>query len=306
MADTLTFKLIDKKLRTDSVKLFTDAKNFVNTGAVREIQLPVSELMPGNQKLILEIKLKKGKLKRREVALFVVSDIKPGKYVPEVLETLPHDTSAFVQGLLLHDGLLYESTGLKGRSRLRILDPETGECLKDEHTDPKLFNEGIAFLGDTLYMLTWKDSLMLRFDASLNFLHKQAFFSEGWGLMSRDSALYFTNGTNEIIRFDPVTNLFSDTLRVVDDKGPVYYLNEMELIDGKIWTNIYGMDKIAVIDLYSGKVTGIIDASKLIDRKRFPDAGVMNGIAYDREKKIVYLTGKNWPFIKVCSVRFGD
>jgi glutamine cyclotransferase len=306
MADTLTFKLTDKKCQTDSVKLFSDAESYVNSGVVRDIRLPVSELMPGNQRLVLEIKLKKGKRKRREVALFVVSDIKPGKYVPEVLETLPHDTSAFVQGLLLHDGLLYESTGLKGRSRLRILDPETGECLKDKHTGLKLFNEGIAFVGDTLYMLTWKDSLMLKFDADLNELGSHKFKSEGWGMLSHNDTLYFTNGTNEIIRYDPVKNMFLDTLRAADNKGPVYYLNELEWIDGMIWANIYGKDSIVIIDPVSGKVKGVLNGKGLIDRKKYPEAGVMNGIAYDPVEKSVYLTGKNWPFIKVCLVRFDD
>ena len=306
MADTLVFKVIDKKGKVGHVELRGATNTIVKTKGAAGISLPVSKLNPGDQKVILNVDLKNGKRIRRECELFVVSDVVPERYKPEVVRTLPHDTSAFVQGLLVHDGMLYESTGLKGRSRLRILDLQSGKCIKDKHTGPELFNEGIAFAGDTLYMLTWKDSVILKFDAGLNELSRHNFNSEGWGLLSHNDTLYFTNGTNEIIRYDPVKNMFPDTLRVVDDKGPVYYLNEPEWIEGMIWANIYGKESIAIIDPVSGKVKGVLNGRDLIDRKKYPEAGVMNGIALDPATNMVYLTGKNWPFIKVCLIRFDD
>jgi len=306
MADTLIVKLSDKKQKIDSVVLRTGNKTLLKGKLESLITLPVSDLRPGNGKLEIEVRLKKGKVVKRECDIMVVSDIIPDEIKLDVIKILPHDTSAFVQGLLYREGMLYESDGLKGRSRLRIIDAKTGNCLKDEFTDPELFNEGIAFVRDTLYMLTWKDSLLLRFDQDLNLLSQVPFRSEGWGLLSHDDCLFLSNGTNEIIKYDPVRNVFSDTLRVADNKGPVYYLNELEWIEGMIWANIYGKESIAIIDPVSGKVKGVLNGRNLIDRKKYPEAGVMNGIALDPATNMVYLTGKNWPFIKVCRVRFED
>jgi len=95
-------------------------------------------------------------------------------------------------------------------------------------------------------------------------------------------------------------------LFVINEKGPVYYINEMEWIEGNIYANIYGSDDVVVIDAETGKVIAVIQAGELIDRKEYPEAGVMNGIAYDKESKRIFLTGKNWPFIKVCSLHFDD
>jgi len=306
MADTLTFKIGDRKAVVDSVMLKAGHGVLRESGFKSEIRLPVSELHPGNNLVTLELKLKNGRIIRRERDLFVVSDIVPDTFSLEVLRTLPHDTSAFVQGLVMHDLMLYESAGLKGRSRLRIIDPVSGECVKDVKTDPALFNEGIAFIGDTLFMLTWKDSLMLRYDEDLNEKSRHVFSSEGWGLYSRNDTLCFSNGTNKIVRYYPVTGSAPDTLFVINEKGPVYYINEMEWIEGNIYANIYGSDDVVVIDAETGKVIAVIQAGELIDRKEYPEAGVMNGIAYDKESKRIFLTGKNWPFIKVCSLHFDD
>ncbi len=306
MADTVSFKVSDRKDVVDSVILESENAVLHKSDFTSLVKIPASELNPGNNIISLSLKLKKGKRVVRKKDLFIVSDIIPDKHKVEVITTLPHDTSAFVQGLVMHKGFLYESTGLKGRSRLRIIDPETGKCIKDRRTDPELFNEAIAFLNDTLYMITWKDSVIMTFDKDLNELGEKPFASEGWGMFSHNDTLYFSNGTNEIIKFDPYTNKFTDTLRVVNEEGPVNYINEMEWVNGLIWANIYGLDNIVVIDPYSAKVIAVIQTEKLINRSKYPEAGVMNGIAYDKEKKRVFLTGKNWPFIKVISSDFAD
>jgi len=230
----------------------------------------------------------------------------PKKFHIQVIEIIPHDSSAFTQGLAYHKGLLYESTGIKSKSRLRLINPDDGNCIKDYTTDTKLFNEGITIVNDTIYQLTWKDSVMIVRNLDFSVIRKVRFISEGWGLCSNSGMLYFSDGSNKIIKMNPSSMSHIDTLRVVDNKSPMYYINEMEWIDGYIWANIYGKDKIAVIDSDSGKVIAIIYVTDLIDRKQYPKAGVMNGIAYDPVSGRVFLTGKNWPFIKVCSSNFKD
>jgi len=306
IADTISFKINDRKGIVDSVILRSENAVLHKSKYVPWVKLPAAELHPGNNLTTISLKLKKGKPVMRRKDLFVVSDIIPEKYKLKVIITLPHDTSAFVQGLEMHRGLLYESTGLKGKSRLRIIDPGTGKCIRDKRTDPELFNEGIAFVHDTLYMITWKDSVIMTFDEYLNEIGKKTFISEGWGMFSHNDTIYFSNGTNEIIKFDPFTEKFLDTLRVVNEKGPVNYINEMEWVNGKIWANVYGLDNIIVIDPYTGKVFAVIETEKIINRYKYPKAGVMNGIAYDKEKNRVFLTGKNWPFIKVFLSYFAD
>ncbi len=302
MKDTICFKAVDRKGVVDSVILRAENKVLHKSKFIPLVSLPVSGLKPGSNSVTLSLKLKKGKQVVRTKDMFVVSDIIPAKYKLKLLKELPHDTSVFVQGLVMYKGLIYESGGLKGKSRLRIINPENGKCIRDRKTGPGLFNEGVAFVHDTLFMITWKDSVFLMFDENLNELGRKSFNSEGWGMFSHNDTLYISNGTNEIIKFDPVTGSFADTLRVVNDKGPVNYINEMEWVNGTIWVNIYGKDDIVMIDPVNGKVIAIISPENIIDRSRFPKAGVMNGIAYDKETNRVYLTGKNWPFIKVFSL----
>ncbi len=306
MADTVTVTVMTKRELPDSLILRSGGQILHKSGFMPAIEFPVSRLCPGNSRVSFELILKNGRRKEYKERFFVVSDIKPRNHELKVIETLPHDTSVFVQGLTMHRGLLYESAGLKGRSRLRIIDPATGECVKDVKTDPDLFNEGIAFVKDTLYMITWKDSVILMFDEELHEISRKYFHSEGWGLFSHDDILYFSNGTNQIIRYDPANDLSSDTLLVVNEKGPLFFINETEWIDGSIWANVYGSDSIMVIDPFSGKVTDVIGEGKLLSRKKYPEAGILNGIAYDKEHRRVYLTGKNWPFIKVCNSYFDD
>ena len=306
MADTVTVTVKSGRELPDSLMLRSEGQILQKSSFTPAIKFPVSILRPGNNLVSFELILNNGKRKEYKEHFFVVSDVKPRVHELKVIETLPHDTSAFVQGFVMHKGMLYESTGLMGRSRLRIIDPVSGKCVKDIKTDPELFNEGIAFVKDTLYLITWKDSLMLMFDEELNELGRRSFPSEGWGMFSHEDTLYFSNGKNEIIRFDTLNDAFQDTLFVVNDKGPLFFINEMEWINGDIWANVYGRDTIVIIDPAGGKVTDVINAGNLLDRKKYPLAGVLNGIAYDKEHRRVYLTGKNWPFIKVCRSDFDD
>jgi len=306
LSDTLFFKVKDKKQKIDSAFIISNnnvIRATLNTG---RYSILATEFYPGANILTITTVLKSGKEIEKESSLFVISDIVPKDYLIHEINELPHDTSAFTQGLVYHKGLLYESTGIKSKSRLRLINPKNGKCIKDTATDANLFNEGITIVNDTLYQLTWKDSLMIIRHLDFSIVKKVSLPAEGWGLCSNNGMLYLSDGSNRIIKMNPNTLDFVDTIRVVDNNGPVYYINEMEWIENHIWANIYGKDKIAVINPVSGKVIATVGIVNLIDRKVYTKAGVMNGIAYDYDLKKVYLTGKNWPFIKVCNSYFGE
>ena len=304
LSDTINFKVRDKKQKIDSVFFISNNSLIRANYSAGKYSVLATEFYPGTNILTITTVLKSGKKIEKESSLFIVSDIVPKDYLILEIDELPHDTSAFTQGLVYHKGLLYESTGIKGKSRLRLINPKNGECIKDTTTEANLFNEGITIINDTLYQLTWKDSMIISRNLDFSKIRRVSLPAEGWGLCSNNGMLYFSDGSNKIIKMNPHTQGFIDTIRVVDNNGPVYYINEMEWIDNHIWANIYGKDMIAVINPKSGRVIATLHIANLIDRKRYNKAGVMNGIAYDSVSKKVFLTGKNWPFIKVCQPYF--
>ncbi len=305
LTDTVFIKVRDSKQKIDSIYVISNSKVLKGNLNEGSYSLLASEFYPGANKLTIHTVLKSGRKRDKDSSLFIISDIIPREYHIHANTTLPHDTSAFTQGLTYNKGLLYESTGIKGKSRLRLINPQNGICIRDNATDIKLFNEDISIINDTIYQLTWKDSVMIVRNLDFSIIRKVNFPSEGWGLCSNSRMLYFSDGTNKIIKFNPHSMEFTDTIRVIDNLGAVYYINEMEWIDRHIWANIYGKDKIAVINPTSGKVISTFTITGLLDRKQYPMAGVMNGIAYDSVSGMVFLTGKNWPFIKVCNSYFG-
>ena len=306
LSDTLVITVKDKKDRMDSLSLFSQYGVFSGYYDKGKLYIACDRILPGYNDLFLNAYLNNGRIVKRDFRVFIVSDIIPEKYKFKEVMTLPHDTASFTQGLLFRNGMLFESTGLKGKSELKLIDADNGNVIRSKHTDRNLFNEGISLIGDTLYQLTWKDSVMIVYDTLFNEKYRFSIPVEGWGMFSLNDILYISDGSNKIMQFDPVTRTFTDTIWVSDDKGPVRAINEMEWVKGKIWVNIYGKDKVYVIDPGSGKVESVISGDELIDRKKYPFAGVMNGIAYDPDNGYIYLTGKNWPYFKVCSLDFGE
>ena len=232
----------------------------------------------------------------------------PGEFVelePQVLNTYPHDSNAFTQGLLLHDGLFYESTGLRGRSSLRKVEPETGEVAEQISIPQPYFAEGLALVDDKLIQLTWEAEEA--FVYNLNFERTGTFnyTGEGWGLCYDGENLYMSDGSATIDRRDPETFEVLEEVKVRLRGAPVVLLNELECVDDSIYANVWQTDSIVRIDKGSGQVTGRIDASGLLtdeERANLGSGGVLNGIAYNAEDETFYLTGKLWP--KVFEVNF--
>jgi glutamine cyclotransferase len=218
----------------------------------------------------------------------------------KVVRSYPHDTQAFTEGLLYRDGVLYESTGLNGKSSIRKVDLATGKVLQSKDIPPQYFGEGLAAWGDTLVGLTWQTQTGFVFDLKTFELKSQfAYPGEGWGLTHNGKELIMSDGTSTLRFLDPKTFLEVRRVKVTADGIAVDQLNELEMVEGEIYANIWHTNTIARIDPANGKITGWIDFSKL-----YPDAGkgynsenVMNGIAYDAEKKRLFVTGKLWPKI---------
>lgn len=236
------------------------------------------------------------------------SNSNPGPILPETLYvntigTLPHDTSAFTQGFEIHDGILWESTGLFGYSTLRKLDPSNGSILETYPLPDTLFAEGITIVNDKIYQLTWLSGLVLEWDIQNPVLHvSNTIETEGWGICSVSSSTVVTSNGSSTLSFRDITSF--DTLRTINvniDGSPVNHLNELEYAGGYIYANRYYSDYIYRIDPATGNVTALIDTSSLLSGSNRINAGVLNGIAWDPERKAFLLTGKNWPTIFIVT-----
>lgn len=217
-------------------------------------------------------------------------------YGYQVVRTFPHDPQAFTQGLVFLDGALYEGTGLNGRSSIRKVKLENGEVLQIQKIDAQYFGEGIAAWGDTLVQLTWQGGIGFVYDRA-TFQRRKTFTyrGEGWGLAHDGTRLAMSDGTNVIRFLDPATLAETGRVEVRDGAEPVARLNELEFVKGELFANVWQTERIARIDPKSGKVTGWIDLSGLLDPRLARDVDVMNGIAYDAKGDRLFVTGKLWP-----------
>lgn len=214
----------------------------------------------------------------------------------EVVETYPHARDAFTQGLVYHDGRLYESTGLVGRSSLRQVELRSGRVLRRANVDPPRFAEGLALVGDRLWQLTWHAGRALVWDeAGFEHLSTRRYEGEGWGLCFDGEHLVMSDGSEHLAFRDPETFDVNRRVRVTKVGRPVRRLNELECVDGHVYANVWQADDIVRIDPESGRVTAVIDASGLLPPEDAAEADVLNGIAYVPERDTFLLTGKRWP-----------
>lgn len=221
-------------------------------------------------------------------------------YDVRIVQSYPHDTDAFTQGLFIADGVLFESTGLVGRSALFKRELETGAVLAKRDLPSSVFGEGATLLGDHIYSLTWR--------AGVGFVHARDDFSqirrfrydgEGWGLTTDGARLIMSDGTSELRVFDPATFNQIGAIRVALNDAPATGLNELEWVEGEIWANVFEQDVVFRIDPHSGAVTGVIDIAPLFPatQRANPQTDVANGIAFGAATGRLFLTGKNWPFL---------
>jgi glutaminyl-peptide cyclotransferase len=214
----------------------------------------------------------------------------------EVIGRRPHDPTAFTQGLAMVEGRLYESTGLRGESTLREVDPLTGVVVRSVPLDDRYFGEGIAVVDDRLIQLTWQEHTALVYGLSdLEQIGTFTYDTEGWGLCDDGTRLVMSDGTSGLYFRDRSTFELLGTVTVTDAGAPVEQLNELECVDGQVYANVRPTDSIVRIDPASGIVTAVIDASGLLTEEEAVDVDILNGIAYDSEAGTFLLTGKLWP-----------
>ena len=219
----------------------------------------------------------------------------PKRYKVEVVKEYSHDTGAYTQGLFFHDAQLYESTGQYGGSSMRKVDLESGRVLRKLDFSRKYFAEGSVILGDNLYILTWTNNVAFVYDAStLAYKQTYSYPREGWGLTTDGKQLIASDGSSNLYFMDKNLKV-TKTLPVKMNGRPVRSLNELEWIDGKIWSNVYTSDVILIIDPSSGEVEATVDCTGLLPAKlRDRRTDVLNGIAYNSGDGKIYLTGKYW------------
>lgn len=221
------------------------------------------------------------------------------EYTFKIIRDYPHDPAAFTQGLVYHDGFLYEGTGLNGQSQLRRVRLETGEVLQHMDLPDEYFGEGIAIVKNKVIQLTWRSHIGFVYNlADFKLLRQFSYPGEGWGLTSRDNELFMSDGTADIRVLDATTFKEKRRFTVRDGAAPIDQLNELEFVEGELFANIWQTDRIARISPQTGKVMGWIDLTGLLSPiYRRQDGAVLNGIAYDSTHKRLFVTGKLWPKI---------
>ncbi len=221
----------------------------------------------------------------------------------EVVETYPHDPNAYTQGLVYEGGKLFESTGGHGSSELRRVNPATGSIEESVSLSEDLFGEGIAIVGDEIFQVTWKNGIAIVYDKhTLQEKRRHAYSGEGWGLAYDGQHLILSDGTSQLRFIDPATFQVARTANVTSGGQPVERINELEMINGLLYANVWYSDRIARIDPQSGNVLGWIDLVALEPQRSQPDA-VLNGIAYDPNGKRLFVTGKLWPRLYEIRIR---
>lgn len=209
------------------------------------------------------------------------------------IEKYPHDKKAFTQGFEFHKGTFFEGTGLRGASNLREVNIFTGKVLRSIQLPPEFFGEGITIINGKIYQLTWKSGKAFQYDLeTFELIQEFGINGEGWGLTNDGNNLIMSNGTDKIVFLDPRSFKLVRTLSVTKNGKPQNLLNELEFIKGDIWANVWKTDDILRINSKTGQVKSVLDLSNISERKHVDD--VANGIAWDKEKDIVYVTGKLW------------
>jgi len=222
-----------------------------------------------------------------------------------ILASHPHQHDAFTQGLLWHDGVLYESTGQHGQSSLRKVDLETGKVLEQRDLPEELFGEGLALIpGDRLVQLTWQSGVALVWSRkSFARLGEHTYPGEGWGLTYDGKRLVMSDGSSWLTFRDPDSFEELSRVQVTLDGRPLSQLNELEWVDGSVWANVWGATEVVRIDPTTGKVTAMADLGVLygqLDPREAQGIDVLNGIAYrppaaPGEDGVFLVTGKYWP-----------
>lgn len=297
----IVYQLDNLALQIDSVTLY-EGKNHAasKTGNPGNISWHTEKCRTGQTTLRFTLYYNDSLEESHNIPVVLLSDITPVDYKYRVVAKYNHDNQAYTQGLIYENGILYESTGLEGKSSVRIVEINTGKPQKYAALAPQYFGEGIALFKDQIYQVTYKSQVGFIYDKNtLNQIRTFDYqIAEGWGLTSNGEFLIMSDGSAQLFFIEPEYFTQVDRIQVFDHKGMIDSLNELEFIKGKILANVYGQTYIVVIDPATGKVTGKIELEALMPEGFKNDySRVLNGIAYNPTNGHLYLTGKNWPVL---------
>lgn len=295
----LKLKLDFKSNKIDSVVYMIDSTVIERKKDTSSVNINTAKLRLGNRLITAKI-YKNGDVQEITSNFILHSGIEPERFTYQVVQSYPHDTTSYTQGLEFHDGVFYESDGGKadlGGSSLRTVDPLSGKVLKKLDLSGDIFAEGLTVIGDKIIQLTYQDKIGFVYDKAT--FKKSGEFSyeesvEGWGLAYDGKKIYKSDGTNRIWLLNPHVYNEEGFIEVFDKNGPVDSINELEFIDGALYANLYTKDKIIIIDPATGAVTGEIDLAGIYPSERFTFGEVLNGIAYDIKTQRLFVTGKKW------------
>jgi glutamine cyclotransferase len=222
----------------------------------------------------------------------------PGEYTYTVVAKYPHDPDAFTEGLVYDGGVLYEGTGLVGKSSLRTVDLKTGKVEQSVPLPAPFFGEGVTTFGDRIFQLTWQSKVGFIYNKStFKPLGRFTYDTEGWGLTEDGKDLIMSDGTRTLYYLSPDTMNVVGRIQVTGGPDVVgaMKLNELEYVKGQIYANVWPTDFIVMIDPESGAVTGWVDLKGILGGEQSGKVDVLNGIAYDAGNDRLFVTGKLWP-----------
>lgn len=296
--ERLKASLVNSKQKTvDSVSFYFGDNQLKSANKNFDFEMKLEDVLLGNQTL-KAIVYYEGETDTISKSIKVLNDSAPEIYSYEIINSYPHDIESYTQGLEFHDGILYESVGQYGRSKLRKLNLETGEVLNEIKLDDQYFAEGLTVLNGNIYQLTWKEDTGFIYD--LESFEKKGSFGynqskEGWGLCNNGSTIFKSDGTEKIWLLDPETLAEVSYIQPTHHKSISTKLNELEWVNGRIYANTYQKDGVAIINPENGAIEGLINFSGLREQvTQHAKLDVLNGIAYNPETEKLYVTGKNW------------
>ncbi|MBL4642201.1 MAG: glutaminyl-peptide cyclotransferase [Flavobacteriaceae bacterium] len=302
--DEATATLTEKNNKLiDSIYFFVNGKRVASEG--NSITFSTTNLGVGKYS-VSALVFYPEKTKKVNNSIEILSNIAPANYNYKLINTYPHDKNAYTQGLEYHNGFLYETTGQYGKSVLRKVELKTGKVLQEVKLDEKYFGEGMTILNDKIHWLTWQAKKGFTYD--LETFKQEGEFSytwsqQGWGLTNNGTDLIKSDGTHKIYFLDGKTGQEKKSIQVYYNKGKVDLLNELELINGKIYANRWDTAKpiksgIFIINPENGIIEGSLDLDNLrkivLKDQTLSDDDVLNGIAYDADNNRIFVTGKKW------------
>ncbi|WJS94166.1 glutaminyl-peptide cyclotransferase [Flavobacterium johnsoniae] len=295
--EALTIGILNPKSKEiDSVAYFINDQKVGSTKGAKEFRFELIDQKLGYQYLKATVYFG-GDSSDATKRIEVVSDVEPKALKFKIVNTFPHDTKSFTEGLEFHDGSLYESTGQKGDSYIREIDYKTGKVIRQVDLDSAYFGEGITFINGKLFQLSWQEKTGFIYDAKTLKLEKTFTYDkeiEGWGMTNDGKYIYQSDGTEKIWKVDPANQKHIDYINVYSGTSKIKALNELELINGKFFANVFQKDAIAIINPTSGAVEGILNMAELRKQLKFNNPDVLNGIAYNPQTKTIFVTGKYW------------